>query len=266
MGRAPCCAKVGLHKGPWSTNEDKLLTDYILANGEGQWRSLPKKAGLLRCGKSCRLRWMNYLRPGIKRGNITKDEEDLIIQLQSMLGNRWSIIAGKLPGRTDNEIKNHWNTHLLRRLKKEGIEAPKKSHKSLSKKSNKEPSKKKKYKKKSKNDHVKECSSESTTSNSFGSLASGISTITSTSNQEQEEVVDKLVEEEAKTSQDSDISWSPFELDDLCYCPRIEIFTHEDRILFDHDDRECDFSLQEVAPMMGDNLLDKVYYEYLQLL
>ncbi|KAK7292831.1 hypothetical protein RJT34_15685 [Clitoria ternatea] len=117
MGRAPCCSKVGLHKGPWTPKEDALLTKYIQAHGEGQWKSLPKKAGLLRCGKSCRLRWMNYLRPDIKRGNITPEEDDLIIRMHSLLGNRWSLIAGRLPGRTDNEIKNYWNTHLIKKLK-----------------------------------------------------------------------------------------------------------------------------------------------------
>ncbi|KAL1568854.1 Transcription factor [Salvia divinorum] len=116
MGRSPCCSKVGLRRGPWSTKEDTLLANYIKQNGEGQWRSLPKKADLMRCGKSCRLRWMNYLRPGIKRGNITEDEEDLIVRLHGLLGNRWSLIAGRLPGRTDNEIKNYWNTHLLKKL------------------------------------------------------------------------------------------------------------------------------------------------------
>ncbi|WCJ26577.1 MYB-like transcription factor 4 [Euphorbia peplus] len=117
MGRAPCCTKVGLHRGPWTAREDRLLTNYIHSHGEGHWRSLPKNAGLLRCGKSCRLRWMNYLRPGIKRGNITPDEDDLIIRLHSLLGNRWSLIAGRLPGRTDNEIKNYWNSHLSKRFK-----------------------------------------------------------------------------------------------------------------------------------------------------
>ncbi|OWM85186.1 transcription factor MYB1-like [Punica granatum] len=116
MGRAPCCLKVGLRRGPWTLKEDNLLIDYIRTHGEGHWRSLPKKAGLLRCGKSCRLRWMNYLRPDIKRGNITADEEDLIIRLHSLLGNRWSLIAGRLPGRTDNEIKNYWNSHLSKRV------------------------------------------------------------------------------------------------------------------------------------------------------
>ncbi|KAK9758088.1 hypothetical protein RND81_01G205900 [Saponaria officinalis] len=117
MGRAPCCSKVGLHRGPWTAREDALLIKYIEAHGEGQWRSLPKNAGLLRCGKSCRLRWMNYLRPDIKRGNITPEEDDLIIRLHALLGNRWSLIAGRLPGRTDNEIKNYWNTHLSKRLR-----------------------------------------------------------------------------------------------------------------------------------------------------
>ncbi|XP_073130004.1 transcription factor MYB1-like [Henckelia pumila] len=131
MGRSPCCAKVGLRRGPWSTKEDTLLTNFIQENGEGQWRSLPKKAGLLRCGKSCRLRWMNYLRPGIKRGNISQDEEDLIVRLHGLLGNRWSLIAGRLPGRTDNEIKNYWNTYLLKKLNNAGIHP--KPHKDLPK-------------------------------------------------------------------------------------------------------------------------------------
>ncbi|KAK5810761.1 myb-related protein 308-like [Gossypium arboreum] len=122
MGRAPCCSKVGLHRGPWSPKEDKLLVNYIQSHGEGNWKSLPKKAGLLRCGKSCRLRWMNYLRPDIKRGNITPEEDDLIIRLHSLLGNRWSLIAGRLPGRTDNEIKNYWNCHLSKRLLNQGTD------------------------------------------------------------------------------------------------------------------------------------------------
>ncbi|XP_021748778.1 transcription factor MYB7-like [Chenopodium quinoa] len=130
MGRAPCCSKIGLHRGPWTAREDALLIKYIEAHGEGQWRSLPKKAGLLRCGKSCRLRRMNYLRPDIKRGNITPEEDDLIIRLHALLGNRWSLIAGRLPGRTDNEIKNYWNTHLSKKLRSQGTDPN--THKKLS--------------------------------------------------------------------------------------------------------------------------------------
>ncbi|XP_062209191.1 myb-related protein P-like [Phragmites australis] len=115
MGRAPCCEKVGLKKGRWAKEEDEILARYIKEHGEGSWRSLPKNAGLLRCGKSCRLRWINYLRADLKRGNISEEEEEMIIKLHATLGNRWSLIAGHLPGRTDNEIKNYWNSHLSRR-------------------------------------------------------------------------------------------------------------------------------------------------------
>ncbi|MED6173262.1 hypothetical protein PIB30_057697 [Stylosanthes scabra] len=118
MVRAPCCEKMGLKKGPWTQEEDQILISYIQKHGHGNWRALPKQAGLLRCGKSCRLRWINYLRPDIKRGNFTIEEEETIIKLHEMLGNRWSAIAAKLSGRTDNEIKNVWHTHLKKRLNK----------------------------------------------------------------------------------------------------------------------------------------------------
>lgn len=123
MGRTPCCEKnIGLKKGPWTPEEDQKLIDYIQSHGHGSWRALPKRAGLLRCGKSCRLRWTNYLRPDIKRGQFSFEEEQTIIELHAVLGNKWSTIAGHLPGRTDNEIKNYWNTHLKKRLLQMGID------------------------------------------------------------------------------------------------------------------------------------------------
>ncbi|CAK9316272.1 unnamed protein product [Citrullus colocynthis] len=122
MGRAPCCDKNGLKKGPWTPEEDQKLVNYIQIHGPGNWRNLPKNAGLQRCGKSCRLRWTNYLRPDIKRGRFSFEEEETIIQLHSVLGNKWSAIAARLPGRTDNEIKNYWNTHIRKRLLRMGID------------------------------------------------------------------------------------------------------------------------------------------------
>ncbi|CAH2055337.1 unnamed protein product [Thlaspi arvense] len=129
MGRSPCCDKAGLKKGPWTPEEDQKLLAYIEEHGHGSWRSLPEKAGLQRCGKSCRLRWTNYLRPDIKRGKFTVQEEQTIIQLHALLGNRWSAIATHLPKRTDNEIKNYWNTHLKKRLVKMGIDPVTHKHK-----------------------------------------------------------------------------------------------------------------------------------------
>ncbi|KAG2728671.1 hypothetical protein I3760_01G216000 [Carya illinoinensis] len=118
MGRNPSCSKEGLNRGAWTATEDNILTGYITMHGRGKWSDLPKRAGLKRCGKSCRLRWINYLRPDIKKGNITPDEEELIIRLHNLLGNRWSLIAGRLPGRTGNEIKNYWNTKNINNGKK----------------------------------------------------------------------------------------------------------------------------------------------------
>ncbi|KAJ4844543.1 hypothetical protein Tsubulata_034707 [Turnera subulata] len=125
----PCCSKVGLKRGPWAPEEDEILSNFIKKEGTGRWRTLPKRAGLRRCGKSCRLRWMNYLRPSVKRGQIAPDEEDLILRLHRLLGNRWSLIAGRIPGRTDNEIKNYWNTHLSKKLISQGIDP--RTHKPL---------------------------------------------------------------------------------------------------------------------------------------
>ncbi|CAK8565419.1 unnamed protein product [Lathyrus sativus] len=121
MGRPPCCDKIGIKKGPWTPEEDIVLVSYIQEHGPGNWRSVPNGTGLMRCSKSCRLRWTNYLRPGIKRGNFNDHEEKMIIHLQALLGNRWAAIASYLPERTDNDIKNYWNTHLKKKLNKNQI-------------------------------------------------------------------------------------------------------------------------------------------------
>ncbi|XP_057736733.1 transcription factor MYB61-like [Arachis stenosperma] len=122
MGRHSCCYKQKLRKGLWSPEEDEKLLNYITNHGHGCWSSVPKLAGLQRCGKSCRLRWINYLRPDLKRGAFSQEEEDLIIELHAVLGNRWSQIAARLPGRTDNEIKNLWNSCLKKKLRQKGID------------------------------------------------------------------------------------------------------------------------------------------------
>ncbi|KAL5544515.1 hypothetical protein UlMin_008299 [Ulmus minor] len=119
MGRTSGCTAEGLRKGFWTEEEDQKLLSYIKRHGEKGWCTLPQKAGLQRCGKSCRLRWVNYLRPGIKRGEFTPQEEQTIIRLHASLGNKWSAIAREFPRRTDNEIKNYWNTRLRRRLEQD---------------------------------------------------------------------------------------------------------------------------------------------------
>ncbi|KAK4265457.1 hypothetical protein QN277_026509 [Acacia crassicarpa] len=117
MGRAPCCDKANVKKGPWSPEEDAKLKAYIEKYGTGgNWIALPQKIGLKRCGKSCRLRWLNYLRPNIKHGGFTEEEDNIICSLYISIGSRWSIIAAQLPGRTDNDIKNYWNTRLKKKL------------------------------------------------------------------------------------------------------------------------------------------------------
>ncbi|KAG9136753.1 hypothetical protein Leryth_004518 [Lithospermum erythrorhizon] len=109
--------EMDLRRGPWTVEEDFALMNYVAHHGEGRWNSLARSSGLKRTGKSCRLRWLNYLRPDVRRGNITLEEQLLILELHSQWGNRWSKIAQHLPGRTDNEIKNYWRTRVQKHAK-----------------------------------------------------------------------------------------------------------------------------------------------------
>nr|WGO76400.1 transcription factor MYB75 [Lagerstroemia indica] len=118
-------APSGVRKGAWTEEEDVILRKCVEKYGEGNWHQVPHRAGLNRCRKSCRLRWLNYLKPNIKRGMFQEDEVDLMLRLHKLLGNRWSLIAGRLPGRTANDVKNYWNTHLKKKKKKKDMDASK---------------------------------------------------------------------------------------------------------------------------------------------
>lgn len=173
MGRHSCCYKQKLRKGLWSPEEDEKLLRHITQYGHGCWSSVPKLAGLQRCGKSCRLRWINYLRPDLKRGAFSQEEENLIIELHSVLGNKWSQIAAQLPGRTDNEIKNLWNSCLKKKLRQRGIDPN--THKPLSEVENTEEERPKLS--------TNKCSNGSTNKNATDKLSVS-STVTTTTTTE----------------------------------------------------------------------------------
>ncbi|CAL5189969.1 unnamed protein product [Lathyrus oleraceus] len=120
-----------VRKGAWTYEEDKLLKACIEMYGEGKWHLIPQRAGLNRCRKSCRLRWLNYLNPTINRESFSEDEVDMILRLHKLLGNRWALIAARLPGRTSNDVKNYWHTHLRKKMISKNLEEKEKSKETM---------------------------------------------------------------------------------------------------------------------------------------
>ncbi|EOY22813.1 hypothetical protein QUC31_007926 [Theobroma cacao] len=104
-----------IKKGPWTAEEDEVLLNYVKKYGPRGWSSIRSMGLLPRTGKSCRLRWVNKLRPNLKTGcKFSAEEERVVIELQAQFGNKWAKIARYLPGRTDNDVKNFWSARRKR--------------------------------------------------------------------------------------------------------------------------------------------------------
>ncbi|XP_025635587.1 transcription factor DUO1-like [Arachis hypogaea] len=121
-----------IRKGPWKKEEDEVLLNHVSKYGPRDWSSIRSKGLLHRTGKSCRLRWVNKLRPNLKNGcKFTAEEERVVIELQAQFGNKWAKIASYLSGRTDNDVKNFWSSRqkrLARILQASASTSTSKSH------------------------------------------------------------------------------------------------------------------------------------------
>lgn len=112
------CLDPSLHKGPFTLEEDEKILDYVKKNGPKDWRPLSELLGA-RSPKQCRERWVNSLNPGLSKDSWTLEEDRIIFEAHSQHGGKWALIARLLPGRSDNAIKNRWNSSISKRIQRE---------------------------------------------------------------------------------------------------------------------------------------------------